>query len=98
MEERPKVQKRNLEQFSEGLDEGEVQVLGQPPHIVMGLDSMAVLLPTAWRWTRLYYIWIQSSLQHIHAPWIGNMVSKVALCRIISSIKGHTVSGVMSTR
>lgn len=44
----PKWKEDYLEEFPEGLNEGEVQVLGQPPHIVMGLDCVAVLLATAW--------------------------------------------------
>ena len=52
-----------LEELPEGLNEGEVQVLGEAPHIVMGLDSVAVLLATAWRGARLYDIWVQGALQ-----------------------------------
>lgn len=47
--ENPKWKEDYLEEFSEGLNEGEVQILGQPPHVVVGLDCVAVLLATAWR-------------------------------------------------
>ena len=37
-----------LEKLLEGLDQRELQVLGQSPHVVVGLDCVAVLLATTW--------------------------------------------------
>ena len=52
-----------LKKLSEGLNEGEVQVLGEAPNIMVGLDGVAVLLATAWRGAGLYNIRVQGSLQ-----------------------------------
>lgn len=47
-----------LEEFSEWLNEFELQVLGQPSDIVVALDGVAVLLTTARGRTALNNIWI----------------------------------------
>ena len=61
-----KWQEANLEELSEGLYEGELEVLWQASHVVVGLDHVAVLLVLAgWR-HGLYDIWIQRSLRHRH--------------------------------
>jgi len=53
----------SLEKLLKGLDEGELQVLGQPPHVVVALDGVAVLLPAAGRRARLYHVRVQCALR-----------------------------------
>jgi hypothetical protein len=48
----------HLEELSQGLDEGEFEVLGQAAHVVVRFDHVAVLLPSARRRAGLYDIWI----------------------------------------
>ena len=52
-----------LEEFPQGFNEGEVQILREPPHIVVGLDGVAVLLPAAWWRAGLNHIRVQCPLQ-----------------------------------
>ena len=52
----------HLEELTQGLDEGELEVFGEAAHVVVGLDHVAVLLPRARGRAGLDDIRVQRSL------------------------------------
>ena len=66
----------HLEQLSQGLHQLKIEILGQAPHVVVALDGVAVLAPTARGRAALYHIWIQCALQHVHTMLLKDLSSR----------------------
>lgn len=80
-----------LEQLTEGLNESELQVLGQAAHIVVRLDGVAVLLARAGGWAGLDHVRVQGALHQELGPLAD------ALLQVITEVLEHlwNVAGVM---